>query len=131
MVQFLKNLEDDGFVGLVEISGGRLSAARTSPSRAKLPPLSARSGPYCLIRFSIITSCIAVCGYICATELTLRLEKPMPGGCSPAAAAERPSGLPQKSLSPLLQDTQSTAAAPPLQKRLCPIPSRETCLPRH
>src|SRR5207245_11223152 len=110
---------------------GPISATHSPPWMPKLTPLSARSGPYCLIRFSIITCCIAVCGYICATELTLHLEKPMPGGCSPAAAAERRSGLPQKSFSPLLQDTQSTAAAPPLQKRLCPIPSRETCLPRH
>src|SRR5438105_11300060 len=88
---------------------GPIRATHSPSSTAKLTPLSARSAPYCLIKLSMRTCCAAARGWngIGATTLTLHLETPMPGGCSPAAAAGRRSESPPASSNPQLQDRQS------------------------
>src|ERR1700746_2862797 len=101
---------------------GPMSATHSPVFTAKLTPLSARKEPYCLIRLSMTTCCAAArgCNWTGATTLTLHLGTPMPGGCLPAAATGRRSESPPAPSNPQLQDTQSDAAAPPRQKRLCP-----------
>src|SRR5438034_8787519 len=112
---------------------GPMSATHSPLFTAKLTPLRARSAPYCLTRLSMTTCCTVVrgCTEMGATTLTLHLGTRMPGGCSPAAAAEKRSGSPPASSDPQLKDTQSAAAAPPLQKPLCPNRWTAQGLPPH
>src|SRR5437867_5553517 len=100
---------------------GPMSATHSPVFTARLTPLSARSEPYCLIKLSMTTCCAAVRGRtgVGATTLTLHLGTRMPGEYSPTSATERRSESPQASSNPQLKDTQSAAAAPLHQTRLC------------